>query len=196
MVMIPLTTFAPDQPQIVVEASNNITNVLPATEASYGPFPSLQTYSNAISTRCQGAYAMQDTAGNVAVFAGDVANLYRLPAGTLTFAVVSDGAGYTTLGSERWSMTLFGSTVVATNYTDTPQGYTEGVSSLFAQLVQTGSTTLKARYVATVRDWLVFANTNDDTYGIRPQRVWWSAINDPTDVPIPGTSDASAKLSD
>ena len=196
MPFVPLTAFAPDQPQIVVQASNNIINVLPATEASYGPFPSLQAYSSGIQSRCQGGIALQDTAGNVSVFAGDIANLYRLASGSLAPAIVSDASGYSTGSNERWSFALFGLTVCATNYTNEPAGYTEGTSSLFAQLIQTGSTTLKARYVATVRDWLVFGNTNDDTFGVKPQRIWWSAINDPTDFPIPGTSDAAAKLSD
>ncbi len=45
----------------------------------------------------------------------------------------------------------------------------------------------KARYVEAVGDFVVAAYTNDDTNGVQPQRVQWSAIGDPTSWPTPGT---------
>ncbi len=50
----------------------------------------------------------------------------------------------------------------------------------------------RCKYAAIVRNFLVGANTNDPAFGAQPQRVWWSALNDPTDWPTPGTAAAAA----
>jgi hypothetical protein len=42
----------------------------------------------------------------------------------------------------------------------------------------------------------VVGNTTDGTFGPQPQRVWWPAIDDPTNWPTPGTSAAAAVQSD
>jgi hypothetical protein len=83
-----------------------------------------------------------------------------------------------------------------TNYADPVQSYVEGTDSKFSNMIATGSTTLTARYVAVVRDWLVLGNTNDTTDGVKIQRVWWSSINDPTSFPALGSTDAEAVQSD
>lgn len=44
----------------------------------------------------------------------------------------------------------------------------------------------KAKYCAVVKNFLMVANTNDATSGVQTQRVWWSALNDPTNWPTPG----------
>jgi hypothetical protein len=93
-------------------------------------------------------------------------------------------------------MTLFGQRIIATNFIDPPQSYVMGSSALFADLISSGLTSLKGRYAAVVRDWLVFGNTTDGTYGPQPQRVHWSAIDDPTNFPTPATAGAAAVQSD
>lgn len=192
--IVPIAEYAPDMPDIPSVASDTVLNVLPATPTSYGPCPSLQAFSSALTARCQGAIEMADTSGNVRVFAGDATKLYRSTTGA-SFPDVSGGT-YTIANDQQWSFTTFGQRIVATNYNDGPQSYVEGTSSAFASLISTGMTTLKARFVATVKDWVVFLNTTDGTYGAQPQRVWWSAINDPTNFPTPGTQTAANLLSD
>jgi hypothetical protein len=71
-----------------------------------------------------------------------------------------------------------------------------GTSTLFADMITSGFTSLKARYVGVVKDWVVFGNTTDGTYGAQPQRVWWSAIDDPTNFPDPTGNTAAAVQSD
>lgn len=46
----------------------------------------------------------------------------------------------------------------------------------------------QARYAAVIDNFLVTCNTFDSTNGNQPQRVWWSALNDPTYWPTPGTN--------
>lgn len=50
----------------------------------------------------------------------------------------------------------------------------------------------KAKYMAVIKNFLMVANTNDTTGGVQTQRAWWSALNDPTNWPTPGTSTAAA----
>lgn len=196
MAIIPIAEFAPDQPDIPASTSDTIYNVLPLAANSYGPLPSLQPYSAAITARCQGALSVTDNNGNVRIFSGDATHLYRQTSASITPADVSKAANYTTPSTGGWSFTTFGNRIIATNYNDAPQSYVEGTSALFSDLITTGTTSLKAKYVATVRDHIVFGNTTDGTYGTQPQRVWWTAINDPTNVPTPGTQAAANAMSD
>lgn len=191
---IQVAEYAPDQPPLTPGVTDRAFNVLPLTRGSYGPWRGLEVYSSALTARCQGALAVKDRSSNVNVFAGDAAKLYRL-LGSSAFTDVS-GAAYTTGAEEGWGFTQFGERIIATNRADVPQSFEMGVSATFAALIATGVTTLRARYVATVKDWVFFLNTEDATDGVRPQRVWWSAVDDPTNFPTPGTTAARTAQSD
>lgn len=197
MVFLPVAEFRPDMPDFENPGSSLIQNVLPRTEQSYAPFPSLSQVATALTARCQGAYSMIDTSGNARLFFGDATKLYRMTTASTTPANVSKTATtYTTGSQERWSMALYGLRVIATNFTDPVQSYVEGTDSLFSNMITTGFTTLQARYVAVIRDWVFLGNTTDGTNGAVPQRVWFSSIDDPTNFPTPGTTTAAANQSD
>jgi hypothetical protein len=190
---IPVAEYMPDQPDLQNPGSAYVRNCLPRTAQSYGPMPSLAAYSNGLTARCQGAFACQDTAGNVNAFAGDAGQLYRLVGGTTGWADVSKPGGYATGNDQRWSPSLFGARVLMTNFADPIQSFIIGASSSFTDLATAAP---RARYLAVVRDWLVAGNTFDPVDGSQPQRVWWPAIDDPTNWPTPGTSAAAAVQSD
>lgn len=189
---LPVTAFAPDLPASG-GASALVRNCLPRTAASYGPMPSLAAYSAPLQARCQGALAVQDAAGNISVFAGDATRLYRLGAGSTAWADVAKPGGYTTAFEQRWSGLIFGDRVVMTNFADPLQSFRLGSDSAFTDLSPDAP---RARHLAVVRDWLVLGNTFDAADGPQPQRVWWSAIDDPTSWPAPGTAAAAAAQSD
>lgn len=196
MTIIPAPEFAPDQPDLTSSGSDTVYNVIPVTESSYGPLASHQPFSSALNARCQGGLAAGDANGTIRVYAGTSTKLYRLPSPGTTPADVSKVGGYTTSSVLPWSFTILGQRIIATNFNDPPQSYVEGTSALFADLIATGITSLKAKYATIIRNWLFLANTTDSTYGAQPQRVWWSAINDPTNFPTPGTQAAANNLSD
>src|SRR5258708_26051932 len=100
---VPVAEYTPDQPDLNNPGSGYVGNCLPRTAQSYGPMPSLAAYSNALNARCQGAFACEDGAGNVNAFAGDATKLYRLVAGTTSWADVSKAGGYATAGDQRWA---------------------------------------------------------------------------------------------
>lgn len=145
----------------------------------YGPMPALTTVSsNAMDAQVRGGGVASDSAGNTFIYSGDAAKLYSLVSNA--FVDVSKGGGYTGAEDSEWEFALFGSTMVATNFSDAVQGITLGASA-YSDLF-TSTLKPKARHVDVVRDFLVLGNTNDSTDGAMPNRVWWSGINDATDM--------------
>lgn len=181
--LIPFGEWLPDLPAYGQHATV-AKNCIPA-KASYQPFPSLTVFSGALGAVCQGAIAVKSGVSSLN-FAGTAAKLYLLS--DATYADVSLAANYNGTVEDRWSWAMYGKRVIATNYTDYPQSYVAGTSTLFANL----TTTLKARYVGVVREFVVLANTYDASDGAMANQVWWSAINDPTDF-TPSVSTQSDK---
>lgn len=196
MTIIPIPEFAPDQPDVPSLSSDTVYNVIPVTDISYGPMPSHQPFTSALTARCQGGLTASDNSGNVRVYAGDASKLYRIASPGTSAADVSKVGGYITPSTSGWSFTVLGQRVIATNFNDAPQGYLEGTSALFSDLITSGVTSIKAKYAAVIKNWLFLGNTTDAISGNQPQRIWWSAINDPTNFPTPGTATAANNLSD
>jgi len=71
-----------------------------------------------------------------------------------------------------------------------PAGAGSGSGGSITPTIQTIAP--NARYIAAIDGWCVVAGTNDSVNGNNPQRVWWSALNDPTDWPVVGTSTSAA----
>lgn len=164
--MIGLAPYAPDKPAL--EGGTQVaTNVYPSALRGdggviYKPFLALNIITNALTARCQGAFA----AGGKN-FAGDATDLYELTSATWT----STDTGFTTATDGRWAFTQFGDNVIATNGVDAVQTWVLGTSTSFAAL---GGTPPVAKYAATVRDFLVLGNTGNYANGVD-----WSGINNP-----------------
>ena len=193
MAMIPLGEYLPDQPDFQNPGSSMMLNVLPRTASSYGPAPQASATTGALNARCQGAVFVRDAASNVWGFAGDTSKLYKNVSGSSAWTDISKGGGYSTPTDERWAFTLYGERVIATNWFNPIQSFVMNSSSAFADLA---SAAPKARYMAIVRDWLMVGNTYDSVSGSVPQRVWWAAIDDPTNWPTPGSATAAQLQSD
>ena len=194
-ITLPVAEWAPDMPAFQSPGCGNVRNVVPRTPTSYGPLSGLSVYSNALADRCQGAAAFLDAAGDVNLFAGDAHDLYALTSAGANWSVVSKAAAhpYAAPSESMWNFAVFGQRVLATDYVDPIQSFVFGASTAFADLAAGAP---KCRYLAIVRNFLVAANTSDPTGGAQPQRVWWSALNDPTDWPTPGSAAAAEVQSD
>lgn len=189
--IIPFGEWTPDQADLGNQATVAL-NCIPKAGGSYGPFPDLAVFSEAITARCQGAYAGTDNDGAVGNFAGDASKLYKLS--NITYSNVSRTAGYTTAADEAWRFCQFGNRVIATNYADEVQSYVLGTSSLFQNL---SSGAPKARHCALIDPgFLILGNTFDGVDGAVPNRVWWSAYGDPTSFPTIGSAAAETAQSD
>lgn len=188
--MIPFPEWLPDRGDLDNPGMTVATNVIPKTPESYGPFPGLSVYSNALTARCQGAFAGRSAAGNVTNFAGDASKLYTISGATFS----SVNTGFTTAVDESWRFTQFDQLVVATNLADELKKWTLDTSSSFAQL---SATAPKARHIANINPgFLMVGNTVDGVDGAVPGRVWWSGIGDATSWETPGSAAAQAVQSD
>lgn len=177
MKQIPFGEWLPDLPSYANPGATVANNVIPLG-ISYGQFLGQTVYSNALDARCQGAISTKDASGNTVNFAGNASKLYKSAAAV--YSDVSLAGGYTTNPEENWHFTRFGDRLIATNFAENPQSFTLSSSANFANL----TTAIKARYCATIRDFLVLGNTYDAVDGNVPHRVRWSAIGDPTDFTV------------
>lgn len=202
--------WLPDQADFANPGSPVIKNCIPLTARSYGPMPSAVPHSeNTLRARCQGSYSIKDRDGSVYVFAGDRTDLYQMPPGTTAFIDASWATGdYATPSVDSaggfWSMTSFGTQILATNGVDPIQTTMLGDVVGGFEALQPGDpvgppivpAAPKARFLATVKDFLFVADTTDPVDGHVPYRVWWSSINDPSSWPQPGTIEALQVQSD
>jgi hypothetical protein len=191
---LPIADYAPDlPPNNSSGASANIVNLFPRTKESWGPVGTLSNFSsNGLTSQCLGALMAIDTGANNYLFAGDAGKLYLLAPGNTSFANVSKGGGYTLPVGERWNFTQYGQRVIAAAQGQNLQSYTLNSSTLFADLAGTPP---QARYIMTIRDWVMVGNTFDGTNGQQPQRVQWCAIDDPTTWPAEGSVTEAQLLS-
>jgi hypothetical protein len=167
--MIPFAEFAPDQPRLDSGASGHVLNVVPATPQSYGPLPALAPIGNALDLRCQGAASFRGPDGTILNVAGDAAKLYRWD-GAAWNDISRAGDPYGTAADQGWSFTQFGKFVVAANGVDRPQVFDITLGGQFADLT---AAPLGARFVTTVRDFVLVGQKSDDQSAIQ-----WSALND------------------
>lgn len=156
---------------------------------SYKPLNALSTSGDALDARCQGAFAGRDADGNTIIYAGDATKLYARSGSSWDDR--SNGT-YTTQATQFWKFRQYDSYVIATNFADAPQYITIGDGGNFADL--TGAD--DARHIGIINQFVFLGDTNEATNGHVPHRVRWSAIGDPTDWPVVGSTDASNKQSD
>jgi len=198
MPVLPFPEWLPDQPDYLNQGSPVIKNCVPLTASSYGPMPTPYAFStNGLVERAQGSHSMKDTDGVVHMYAGDRQKLYRMALASASFIDASrtTGGAYNTLPVESggfWDFTSFGTRVIATNYIDPIQSCLTSELN-FSDLSPNAP---KARFCATVKDFLFVANTQDPTYGPVPYRCWWSAIGQPNVWPTPGSITAAQLQSD
>jgi len=195
MAMVPFGPWLPDQSDYSNPGATIAKNVIPRTAGSYAPLGSLSTVSNAMTNRAQGAAAFRDDDGNVHTFTGDATDLFKLNTTSLDFdEVTSSSAAMTVAEDDTVEFIQYGNRAIACNgHTDAIQSYVMGASTKFANLA---SGAPRARHLAVIKDFVFAGNTWDSTDGSKGNRVWWSAIDDPTSWPTIGTSAAAAVQSD
>lgn len=181
--MIEFGQYLPDLPDYENPGCTVAKNVIPHAKG-YRSFPSATVYSDALTDRALGAIVAKNITGTVYHYAADKTKLYVL-SGT-SWQDVSRATGYSVNTDEQWSFMQYSNRLYAANFYDETQFMTLG-DSTFAD-----STAPRCRYMGNIFNFLVCANTYDSTDGAVPNRVWWSAIDDPTNWPDPRTDAATA----
>jgi hypothetical protein len=168
--MIPIGAWQPDLPDFENPGALEARNVVPDA-AGYRPLPTLVATGNAMAARVQGAILARGQGGTIANFAGDATKLYKWDNAGVSWTDVSRTAGgpYAVPADGGWSFAQFGDFVIAVNGVDAAQKFAIGSSTSFAAL---GGTPPVARFVATVRDFVVMGRLSG-----MAQRVHWSGIN-------------------
>ena len=184
--LLPIADYAPDlPPNNSSGASSNVVNLFPRTKESWGPVGTLSKYSsNALAKQCLGAVMAVDTGANNTLFAGDANSLYELSPGSTAFANVSKTGGYSVPSGDAWFFTQYGQRIIAAAQSQNLQSFTLNSSTAFSDLAAAAP---QARYITTIKDWVMVGNTFDGTNGEQPQRVQWCAIDDPTTWPAAGS---------
>lgn len=169
--VIPFASWMPDRPDFANPGLITASGVVPSADG-YRPMRGLSVQSSAITARCRGAASIKTTAGQVSLYAGDATKLYLYGNGAFTDA---SSATYTNASTDNWEFAAFGNTLIATNYADLVQSVTAGLST-FANHI-TSTLKPKAKHVDVIREFLVLGYTNDTTDGEKPNRVWWSGLD-------------------
>ena len=113
----------------------------------------------------------------------------------LSVSGAGSGAGFAgTVTVSGGALTSYAITNVGKLYPQTatisiPAGAGGGSAGSITPNIQTIAP--QARYIDVAKGFLVAGNTYDPIGGNQPQRVWWSALNDPTNWPTPGTANAA-----
>lgn len=181
--VIEFTGWEPDQPDYNGAQTQDARNVIPV-KRGYRPLPGpVNTALPVLDEQVLGAFSFMDSSGTVLTLAATADTIYGAGVG----AWVSNASGFSAVSP--WSFAQYGDIVIATQAADAPQYATAGLGTLdtFAAL----SNAPLANYVGVVRDFVMLG----DLVGYR-NAVQWSAINDATDWPTVGSTDAIEKQSD
>jgi hypothetical protein len=194
--MLPFGEWLPDGPPFGNPGTVLATNVLPRTQAAYGPMLGPVPYSDALPSQVCGSYGYREANGTVFNFAATTSHLYLQQTGQTSFSDVSGLSAPFNTGTPPdgfWSMTSFGSRVIATNYDDDIQTFNCDSDTVFSNL---SSAAPRAKFCAVIKDFLMLGNTVDSLDGVRQFRVSWPAIGDPTNWPPWGSNTAIELQSD
>lgn len=186
--IIEFPEYLPDLPDLNNPGTTVANNVVPSGD-SYEEFNEFtETIATALAEYPRGAILIRDPGtGQSSNFAGTRTKLYK--ATSSTWDDVSQAGGYNLGTDSQWSFTQFGNLVIAVCIEEDMQSFNLSSSLLFSDL-SADVTRPNARYVATVRDFVMVGNTEDSVDGNKPHRVRWSAINDATSWTVSATTQA------
>ena len=166
---LPFGPWLPDLPDLGNQGVSDAKNVIPAAKG-YTPFRAINSYTDALTARCQGAWATKDNAGTVHIYAGDVTKLYLLGTDYLwDDASRAVGGAYATPTDGQWRFCKYGAQGLAVNGADAPQAITLAAGTNFAALAGSPPT---GKHIAVVREFVVIGNITG-----AQNRVQWSASN-------------------
>lgn len=176
-----LGQWLPDLPDYNNPGVTTAYNVVPTVGAmqgavTYQPMKAASLYSaTTMASRPLGSAIGKDKLGNAKVYGGCATRLYKINSSNRTWQDISRAALYSTADGERWESTEYGNGIYLTNYSNEIQYINKDVDTQFAN----ATSLVQARHIATVKDFIVVANTYDPLDGAVPYRVRWSGLGLP-----------------
>src|SRR5882762_5365361 len=116
-------SYEPDLSDLAENGSIDITGVLPRGDG-WGPFPDLQSFTQALPANCRGYFFARRSDGSIAVFAGTATELYLLDNSTFAWAVVSKTTYSPLVSTDNWQFAQFNDLVIAVQVNTVPQKFT------------------------------------------------------------------------
>lgn len=178
--------WLPDLPELDNPGLTEAKNVVP-TDRVYKPYLPMNGSGDALSERPLGGISAFDSSGAAFFYTGTVHTLQQRSG---TGWDTKNGAS--TLGTDvgaYWRFAQFDNSVIATNYQAVPQRITAGSAGDFTVLAASGAAPV-ARQVGVIGRFVMLGDTNETVNGAVQSRLQWSAIDDETNWPLPGTSTA------
>lgn len=167
--LLPFGEWQPDISDLNTGASANVQNVVPRGDG-YGPFPGFLAFSQSLPGPCRGGFFARNADGSISIFAATATDLYELDNTTFGWTNVSKMGSYSAVPSTaNWQFVQFNTIVIAVQINTTPQTFTLGSSSKFADL---GGSPPQASFIAIVNRFLVLGGISS-----QPYRVQWSGLN-------------------
>lgn len=170
--MQPFGPWKPDLASINNQSASIISGCVPRADG-FGPFQSLQAFTQALPSGCRGFFFARRTDGSISVFAGTITDLYELNNTTFAWIVVSKGGvPYSQLvTTANWQFAQFNDLVIAVQQGTAPQKFILSSSVAFVDL---GGSPPTAAFVTIVGFFLVLSGLLSN-----PQRVQWSDLGAP-----------------
>lgn len=167
---IPWGEWAPDLSDLGSASTQDVQNVVPRSDG-YGPFKSLQAFTEALPANPRGYFFARRNDGSISVFAATSTELYLLNNTSLVFEVVSQ-ATYPAIPTDaNWQFAQFNDLVIAVQVNVPPQKYTLNVGGTFVDL---GGTPPQAGRIAIINRFVVLTQILSNK-----RRVQWSDLDGP-----------------
>jgi hypothetical protein len=192
LTILPVGDYRPDLPAYLGTHSTIANNVYFKPDGSVGPLRAAVTWSNPL-TRPAGAFQARNGAGTVVLYVGqensrDLAVYRGFAFSQMTTAT---DIGVATL-YYPWRFTQFGDYVYASHWSGGLWTHPTGATAAFARIAAAPS----GAHIATIEPGFLMLGHLNDSAGEKPSSLRWSAINDATDWPTVGSSDAASKQAD
>lgn len=191
MPVVAIADWTPDTPAYMSSGLSVASNTYPREDGSDGPMRAPAQLASALASACRGALLCSNGLGATEIIAGTTTKLYS-SSGSTSWTDRSGATTFAVPASRDWRFAQFGNRVFATNYADALVSRVIGASANFAAVTDAP----KARYIATIEPGFVVLGDYEEGAVAYRNGIAWSALNDGTDWPTPGTSEATSKQSD
>jgi hypothetical protein len=153
----------------------------------YEQFLAASTSGAALAAVPLGAFHAIGPEGSAYVYAATGTGIYQ--AGSTSWTDKSRSGGYTVQADTIWRFTQYGNFVLAANLNEPMQ-----IATIGGNFANIDAEFPRAKTLGVIRNFVV-AGDIMALGGYQPHSIQWSAIDDPTDWPIPLTIDALSKQS-
>lgn len=192
MTIVPVGDYRPDAPPYLGTHSTVATNVYPRPDGSMGPIKAATVITSNLIAQPISGFTARKGDGAVYVYASLAFRpyIYRREGATFANYFVTSTGNPTPLFP--WRFAQFGDSIFVT--TPACGMFTQALGSVdnFSQITAAPS----GAFIATIEPGFLMVGHIASGSVTYPNRLQWSALNDGTDWPTAGTSDAASKQSD